>query len=209
MIVPKTKCVVFDYGGVISYPQNPVFFEEVSSIVGIGADGLRQAYRNCRHDYDRGSSGGEEYWARVLEEAGVENSSAPSAELIRRDIESWTEINQEVLNLLSRLHAAGVFLGFLSNLPHDHLYHFVRHFEWLDYFSVRVYSCETGYAKPQPEIYSICLDRLAVPAENCLFIDDTERNVAAARKMNIKAIRFEGVASLERVLREHLPDKEF
>jgi putative hydrolase of the HAD superfamily len=207
--IPKPQCVIFDYGGVISFPQKQSFFEEVSSIVGAPPEGLRKAYRDCRHDYDRGSSGGAEYWSSVLQEAGAKNSSTPSSELIRRDIESWTEMNQEVLDLLSRLYAAGVFLGLLSNLPQDHLSYFVRHFDWLEYFSTRVYSCETGYAKPQPQIYSICLDRLAVPAENCLFIDDTERNVAVARKLNIKSVRFDGVDSLEREIREHLPGQDF
>jgi putative hydrolase of the HAD superfamily len=173
------------------------------------SDVARRAYRDCRPDYDRGVIAGNEYWSRVLEHAGATHSAERTADLIRLDIESWTEINQEVLSLVSRLHRAGVFLALLSNLPTDHQSYFVSHFDWLKFFPVCVFSCETGYAKPQPEIYGICLDRLEVPAEKCLFVDDTEKNVAAARKMGVKSTLFNGVGSLEKELQSHLAVRDF
>jgi FMN phosphatase YigB (HAD superfamily) len=61
-------------------------------------------------------------------------------------------------------------------------------------------SCETGYRKPDPRAYTSLLEAAAVPAEECLFIDDRERNVEAAREQRINAIRFEGAAQLRREL---------
>lgn len=209
MIIPDSQCVIFDYGGVISYPQGPGFFDEISSLLHVRSDALKRTYRDYRPDYDRGAMAGNEYWSRVLERAGAENSVAMREKLVQLDIGSWTEINSEVLSLVTRLRRAGVVLALLSNLPVDHVSYFVSHFDWLKHFSVCVFSCETGYAKPQSEIYGICLDRLEVPAEECLFIDDSERNVSAARKMSVKAILFNGVVSLETDLREHLAGRDF
>jgi putative hydrolase of the HAD superfamily len=67
----KPLCLVFDFGGVISYPQRPGFFDELSSMLGPPADRLRAAYRRPRGEYDRGTLDGVQYWTAVLTEAGA------------------------------------------------------------------------------------------------------------------------------------------
>jgi 2-haloacid dehalogenase len=56
--------------------------------------------------------------------------------------------------------------------------------------------------KPDPQIYRILLDRLAQPAHECLFIDDSEKNVVAARQMGIHAIHFHSPEALRVQLQE-------
>jgi len=144
------------------------------------------------------------YWRSVLEAGGAENVERSAQELIRLDVQSWARINPDVLGLLSRLESAGVVLALLSNLPSDHLAHFEERFQWLELFSVRVYSCELGRAKPDPEIYRQCLARLDRRAEQCLFVDDTAANVTAARGLGVHALEFAGADELERELKERL-----
>ena len=43
-------------------------------------------------------------------------------------------------------------------------------------------SAFVGMRKPEPEIYELTLERLGLPAEACVFVDDLELNVAAARE---------------------------
>jgi putative hydrolase of the HAD superfamily len=43
-----------------------------------------------------------------------------------------------------------------------------------------VLSCEVGYAKPDPRIYRLALNRLSAAGDKALFIDDTPGHVAAA-----------------------------
>jgi putative hydrolase of the HAD superfamily len=47
--------------------------------------------------------------------------------------------------------------------------------------------------KPNPGIYEYILDRMNVPAANCIFIDDLEPNCIAAEKAGMKAIQFKSV----------------
>jgi putative hydrolase of the HAD superfamily len=42
--------------------------------------------------------------------------------------------------------------------------------------------------KPDPEIYALVLERLALPAEACAFVDDLEHNVDAARALGFAAV---------------------
>jgi putative hydrolase of the HAD superfamily len=59
-------------------------------------------------------------------------------------------------------------------------------------FEVIVDSGWVGMRKPQPEIYLLTMDRIGdtlQPAE-CLFVDDNEQNVEAARELGMTAVQF-------------------
>ncbi|WP_062992577.1 HAD-IA family hydrolase [Nocardia salmonicida] len=45
-------------------------------------------------------------------------------------------------------------------------------------------------AKPDPRIYAIAADRAGVPAERCLFIDDSQINVDSARAIGMAAVHY-------------------
>ena len=53
-----------------------------------------------------------------------------------------------------------------------------------------LYSHEVGIAKPDPRIYALTCERLGCRPEEIVFLDDAERNVAAAAAYGIHAILF-------------------
>jgi putative hydrolase of the HAD superfamily len=73
-------------------------------------------------------------------------------------------------------------------------------------FSVVVDSAFVGARKPEPRIYEITLERLAVPAEAALLIDDVEVNCTAARDFGMRAVWFrdtdQAIAETEEQLRQ-------
>jgi putative hydrolase of the HAD superfamily len=73
-----------------------------------------------------------------------------------------------------------------------------------DVFEVVVDSAFVGTRKPEPEIYALTLDRLGLPAAACVFVDDLERNVEAARDTGMEGIVFrdtgQAIAELEALL---------
>jgi len=52
-----------------------------------------------------------------------------------------------------------------------------------------VESCKIGYRKPHPKIYELVLQRLDVPGDRCIFLDDIGENLKAAQKFGIKTIK--------------------
>jgi HAD superfamily hydrolase (TIGR01509 family) len=87
-------------------------------------------------------------------------------------------------SLVTRAHAAGVRTGLLSNSwGHDY-----DRSDWLDMFDVVVISGEVGMRKPEREIFELTLDRMGLPAGECVFIDDMAHNVAAAAKAGLAGI---------------------
>src|SRR5207253_561570 len=59
-----------------------------------------------------------------------------------------------------------------------------------DLFDDVIVSAEVGVAKPEPRIYALAAERLGLPPAECVFIDDAERNVDAARATGMHAVYF-------------------
>ena len=76
-------------------------------------------------------------------------------------------------------------------------------------FELVVDSAFVGMRKPERGIYELTLERLGggIRAEECVFLDDTDVNCAAAAELGMHAVRFESddqaIDALESVLREH------
>lgn len=63
-----------------------------------------------------------------------------------------------------------------------------------------VSSARVGIAKPDRRIYDIAVERAGVPAERCLFVDDTLENVEAASALGMRAVRYRAPEDLRRAL---------
>ncbi|MBI3457941.1 MAG: HAD family phosphatase [Candidatus Rokubacteria bacterium] len=59
-----------------------------------------------------------------------------------------------------------------------------------DLFDEIISSAEVGVAKPDPAIYRLAAERLGLPPEACVFVDDFEANVVAARHTGMSALHF-------------------
>ena len=57
-------------------------------------------------------------------------------------------------------------------------------------FDTVICSAVVGMAKPDPDVYRLAAERLGLPVEECAFIDDSERNVTAARELGMAAIHY-------------------
>ncbi len=55
-------------------------------------------------------------------------------------------------------------------------------------FDVVVISAEVGMRKPQPEIFALTVDRLGVPPERCVFVDDHPGHLKAALEQGITTV---------------------
>ncbi|GAA3653607.1 HAD family hydrolase [Streptomyces fenghuangensis] len=63
-----------------------------------------------------------------------------------------------------------------------------------------VNTARIGVAKPDPRVYRIAAERLGAHVGRCLFIDDTEGNVTAARETGMTALHYRRFGDLRRAL---------
>jgi putative hydrolase of the HAD superfamily len=199
------RAVIFDFGGVLGLPQDPARVATMASLCGLSIEEFRSAYGRDRSELDRGTLSAEEYWSRILQTAGVPTDPELVTRIEREDSLGWTGINQAVVDWSAELRAAGYVTAILSNMPATKL-SFMRatgSFAWIDEFRPAIFSCEYLLVKPEPEIYRLCLKKLAVDPHLCIFLDDVLQNVEAARALGIHALHFRSAAGAVSALNGH------
>lgn len=63
-----------------------------------------------------------------------------------------------------------------------------------------LFSYEVKLVKPEPEIYQTLLEKFQLKPEECVFLDDNEKNIIAAREAGIHAIHFKNKEQAEEEL---------
>jgi putative hydrolase of the HAD superfamily len=182
------QAVAFDYGGVISLPQEETDMEGLAALAGIEPALMRRIYWGKRSMYDQGLVKGGEFFRTILAGVGVFPDPECIKLLVDRDVQSWSRINPATEKLMSDVKAGGLRVGILSNMVREFL---ERNGDALSVFripDVKIFSCDVDAVKPEERIYRMLLDGLGCRAEELVFFDDLEANVAAARKLGIEGI---------------------
>ena len=126
---------------------------------------------------------------------------------IRIYYDRWTETItgpiEGTVEILRELYASGKYrLLALTNWSHE-LFPWAREtFDFLALFEAIMVSGEVRLQKPDPAIYRLLHNTYDLQGyADCVFIDDNLRNVEAARREGLDAIRFEGPEELRKELR--------
>jgi len=116
------------------------------------------------------------------------------AEFIRAFFDRWPEMVggaiERTVEILDELKRAGYKIYALSNWSAETFPHARRRFQFFDRFDFTVISGEIGLVKPNREIFDFLLKKTGKRAEECVFIDDSQANAAAARELGFDAIHF-------------------
>jgi putative hydrolase of the HAD superfamily len=194
------RAVVFDYGMVLTGPQDPQAHADLLRLTGLPLERFESLYWADRHAYDEGKLTGLEFWQKLLAEAGLADTPGDphsfAAQLNQLDARMWTTQNLEMLAWQLALKQRGLLTAILSNMGDSVLASMQKQFDWLHRFDVLVWSYQLRMAKPDPAIYHHVLSQLGTRPEETLFLDDKLVNIEAAQALGIRAIQFSTVAQL-------------
>lgn len=117
----------------------------------------------------------------------TKREDAKYRELIKAFFETWYKmqtINESIVQIAKKLKEKGYNIYVLSNMATENF----EYFENIDFFKLCngiIISAKEHMKKPDEQIYRLILERYNLIAEECLFIDDLERNTIAANKIGI------------------------
>ena len=89
---------------------------------------------------------------------------------------------------IESLKARGYHTYYLSNYGERIRREASKELSFLSHMDGGIMSYTVHLAKPDPAIYQTLLDRYGLKAEECVFLDDTVRNVEAAQALGIAGI---------------------
>jgi putative hydrolase of the HAD superfamily len=188
--------LICDFGGVLTTPLQ-VGFLAYQEEAGVSQDELGTAMARAAEEHgdhplfmlERGEIAETEFWSRLDRHVGGEFD----LDRLRALFFERLERNPPMIELVRELRGGGIRAALLTNN--------VREWEPLwrsklpeidELFEVVVDSAFVGVRKPDPEIYSLTLERLGgVEPERCVFVDDLDVNCDTARDLGMTAVRYE------------------
>jgi putative hydrolase of the HAD superfamily len=186
------KAVIFDYGGVLRGDGREMW-TAVDARAGLPPGTLWAAWHDIP-EYRLSRSGaidGVEFRAAIRRALMPATGSAERADAAMASLDASLAdlpvIDPAMRALVDRLRAAGrVKLGLLSNANRgftDRL----RELGVAALFDDVIGSGDVGLAKPDPAIFRLAAERLALATSECLMIDDQPQHVAGARAAGLRA----------------------
>ncbi|MGF1425031.1 HAD-IA family hydrolase [Kitasatospora sp. LaBMicrA B282] len=98
----------------------------------------------------------------------------------------------DMIKLARAARTAGLTVAMLSNSFGLEPFDPYAHVGVWDLFDVTVISEHERIAKPHPEIYQRCLDRMGLRGEQCVFVDDHLGNLPPAEALGITTVHADG-----------------
>ncbi len=196
------KIIIFDLGNVIltndwhhDYSEQ---YDTYSDSFGISYDDMERGWKAAWPQFHIGQITEEEFWAKFLRTAGAKNIDIELAKKL------WRRYQKPIENMLDFLFKLKQHykLAALANISKEWLDYKREKYNLDSYFNVIVSSGYSGIAKPDRRIYELALQKLGVRPEECLFIDDSEKNVAIAQKLGIPTVIFQGQKDIESKFRK-------
>ncbi|MBP6859258.1 MAG: HAD family phosphatase [Candidatus Magasanikbacteria bacterium] len=126
-----------------------------------------------------------------------------SKEDLRNEIDSYLEIDHNLVRIIQNLRKQDFKVGLLSNANHTFFDRkvFPTYPDFKSLFDEIVISSIVGMIKPEDDIYLHALQKLNVKPEEAIFIDDAEANVKTAIKLGIGGYVYTDAASFGDYLR--------
>jgi putative hydrolase of the HAD superfamily len=194
----RIEAIVSDFGGVLTTPlvQSFMAFQDRTGIsaeaLGRGMQAATEANGggNPLFEMERGEISEAAFLAQLTDALEPLLGHRPEMHRFREIYFEALDPNPPMIELMRELKGAGYRMAMLTNN--------VREWEPLwrpmlpvdEIFETVVDSGFVGCRKPESKIYEIVLDRISLPAESCLFVDDVPVNCEGAEKAGMTAVHF-------------------
>jgi putative hydrolase of the HAD superfamily len=180
--------VLFDLGGVLIDPGGVTPMREMSGVA--DDDELWRRWLSCRwvRAYESGQCSDEAFAAGMVEDWQLKIT----ADAFMAEFAGWPHpLLPGAVELVSETRARRP-VGCLSNTNALQWGAYRHQWPLLDELTFQFLSFELGLVKPDREIFHAVADKLPVPRESVLFIDDNLVNVEAASDSGFQAVHARG-----------------
>lgn len=185
------KAVIFDmYETLVSLYTFPVYLgAQVAKDIGISEAEFRKTWDPTEDDRTVGKMHFEDVIKQVLEEHTVysdELFNKITGSRKNNTKNALAHMHPQIIPMLQKLKADGKKVALISNCFFEERDTIVKSELW-QYFDCACLSCELGIKKPDVRIYEVCLQKLDLKPEECLYIGDGgSRELETARDIGMK-----------------------
>lgn len=187
-MIGQRRAVIFDFGGVLMKTVDHTPRLRWDARLGLPPGSVERVVHGSE-SWLRAQSGQlstSAYWADVAAQLGL---TADAVTQLAEDFYSGDQLDTTLIAIIHRLRADGHTVGLLSNDTAELLEKLTR-LAVANVFSPLVISAQIGVMKPDIRAYQAVLQRLALPPDHVIFIDDRLENIAGARQAGLIGIHY-------------------
>lgn len=193
------KNIIFDMGNVlIEFNPKKYLSEIIEDPVVIETVYQEMFCHTEWSELDRGAISEDEALAAI-------SARIPAySEYVKHVMTTWfKKLNpiEGMFELIQELKEKGYRIYLLSNAS-PRIYEYMDQIPAIRFFDGYLISCDIQVNKPDLEIYQSLMRKYDLIAEECIFIDDLERNIAGAKAVGWQGYVFKGAADLRQHFKE-------
>ena len=184
----KIKGIIFDFGNVVCAFDNMDFIKNISKHTGNSPEKLyKLIYTNTDliEKYEKGLISSNYFYQHLSRICGLK---VKRKELIKAYSGIFIPIKKTfgLIKILKKKYK----MGLLSNTCWWDYKYEIRNTEIFQLFDKVSLSFRVKQSKPHPDIYKDILKKLKLKPEECVYIDEIEKNIEGAKKLGLKTILF-------------------
>lgn len=185
MSLNKPQVLIFDLGNVLVHYDHRATCAGIAALCQVDADAVASLLREVGDDMGVGKLDFDGFHRFMQARAGATADLAAfwlgvCAGLRRNDA--------ALTYAVALQQRAGVSVAVISNTNDGHVLWLDEHVPELHEFDLVMMSNEVGLHKPDPEIFRLALELLAVEPQAVFFVDDLAQNVTAAQALGLAGV---------------------
>ena len=184
----EIKAIIFDWGNVIYYWNPNIIANRLSKYSDKSAQKIKETISkpaNLGVRLETGRISTDDFYKQAVKKCNINIDKNKFKKIF---IDIFTPI-PPVIKLIPRL-KKNYKLALLSDTSYWHFNYFVKRMPVYKYFDTVTLSYQIGVLKPNKKIYLDALKKLRAKPQECIFIEDIEKNVLEAKKVGLNAIQY-------------------
>ncbi|HLD85174.1 MAG TPA: HAD family phosphatase [archaeon] len=180
-----TKAFVFDWGDVIALMDTPGFAKTIAERHGIKPDKFHTIELGHRIKNNSGKMTDLQYIEALNRDLGLK---LDKKEFFKEFLEGFVKINSELVEIIKKLKNNYKILLLTNN--NEGFMKYIKKVEFSHLFDKIYNSYDHKMAKPDPKFFNKVLKDAKLNADECIFVDDNERNIKAARQLGFHVVHY-------------------
>lgn len=182
------KAILFDFDGVLTVDAtgSQSICNYVSKITGVDKTLFTKEYKKFNKVLLNGSIKHEDIWENICEAINFQISIE-----VLFDSFINTPMDIEMCKLVKKLKGNNYIIGMVTDNKKDRIDAIRDYHRFNNLFDEITVSAEVGSGKEDKEIFLRTFKKLGVKANECVFIDNTEKNLIVPNEMGIETIFYD------------------
>lgn len=182
------KAILFDFDGVLTTDAtgSQSICNYICKKTGLEAELFKKEYYKYNDNLLYGKINHENIWGKLCEELHTKID-------INILYESFinTPIDDKMVEFVNKLKQQNYKIGMVTDNKKDRIDEIAKYYDWNKIFDSITVSAEVGSGKDCNEIFIKTIECLNVNADECIFIDNQEKNLIIPKIMGMNVIYFD------------------